>query len=102
MGRGRRRARSVRSMRRPVEGHVKVRQLTTFTDTCLFDYTPTEKQQTFLALRGFREVFYGGAAGGGKSMALLMGALEYVRFPGYAALIIRKDFSRLGLAGGLM
>ena len=35
-------------------------------------------------------------------MALLMAALEYVSFPGYAALIIRKDFSRLGLAGGLI
>src|SRR3954467_15486933 len=63
---------------------------------------PTKKQQTFLDLRNFREVFYGGAAGGGKSMALLMAALEYVTFPGYAALIIRKDISRLGLAGGLL
>jgi predicted phage terminase large subunit-like protein len=49
-----------------------------------------------------REVFFGGAAGGGKSVALLMGALDYVQTPGYAALILRKDFARLELAGGLI
>jgi hypothetical protein len=63
--------------------------------------TPTEKQQAFLALPGL-EAFFGGAAGGGKSIALLMGALEYVDQPGYAALILRKDTQRLALAGGLI
>jgi phage terminase large subunit-like protein len=62
---------------------------------------PTEKQKAFYELDD-REVFFGGAAGGGKSVALLMAALKYVRTPGYAALILRKDFSRLQLAGGLI
>jgi phage terminase large subunit-like protein len=66
------------------------------------DLEPTAKQQKFLDCREELEVFFGGAAGGGKSVALLMGALEYVKVPGYAALILRKDYARLELAGGLI
>jgi len=89
-------------MPRPPKKLVELRELIRFPNRCFLNYTPTKKQDLFLSLRNHREVFYGGAAGGGKSMALLMAALEYVRWPGYAALLIRKDFSRLGLAGGLM
>lgn len=63
---------------------------------------PTPKQQQFLDADSTLEVFFGGAAGGGKSAALLMGALSYVHHAGYAALIIRKDLPRLCLAGGLI
>ena len=62
---------------------------------------PTEKQRLFLDC-DTKEVFFGGAAGGGKSVALLMAALKYVAKPGYAALIIRKDVPRLELPGGLI
>jgi phage terminase large subunit-like protein len=62
---------------------------------------PTDKQKQFLELECL-EIFFGGAAGGGKSVALLMGALQYVDVPGYAALILRKDTQRLALAGGLI
>jgi phage terminase large subunit-like protein len=48
------------------------------------------------------EVFFGGACGGGKSTALLMSALKYCQVPGYSALILRKDFARLELPGGLI
>lgn len=64
-------------------------------------HEPSAKQRTFLSL-ACREAFYGGAAGGGKSEALLMAALQYVHVPGYAALILRKDTQRLQLAGGLI
>ena len=49
-----------------------------------------------------REAFFGGAAGGGKSDALLMAALQYVDVPGYAALLIRRTFPELDQPGGLL
>ncbi len=64
-------------------------------------HLPWPKQRLFLEL-GCQEAFYGGAAGGGKSDALLMAALQYVHVPGYAAIILRKDTRRLELAGGLI
>jgi hypothetical protein len=64
-------------------------------------HPPWPRQQAFLELAGL-EAFYGGAAGGGKSEALLMAALMYVHQPGYAALILRKDTQRLSLSGGLI
>ncbi len=48
------------------------------------------------------EVLYGGAAGGGKSDALLMAALQYVEVPGYAAIMFRKTYADLALPGALM
>jgi predicted phage terminase large subunit-like protein len=49
-----------------------------------------------------REAFYGGAAGGGKSEALLMAAAQYVEVPGYSALILRKTLPDLNQAGALI
>lgn len=48
------------------------------------------------------EAFYGGAAGGGKSDALLAAALQYVDVPGYAALILRKTFRQLDQPDAIM
>ena len=64
-------------------------------------HTPWPRQQQFLDLENI-EAFYGGAAGPGKSDAILMGALQYVHVPGYSALIMRKDYQRLSLSGGLI
>jgi terminase large subunit-like protein len=101
MGRARTKVQRPRDLRETAKVVKGVNQRLTFENTIL-RMKPTKKQQTFLDLHKHREVFYGGAAGGGKSIALLMAALEYITFPGYAALIIRKDISRLGLAGGLL
>ena len=62
---------------------------------------PTARQEAFLHLRE-KEVFYGGAAGGGKSVATLMAALQYSDVPGYGALIVRPSLAELQLAGGLI
>jgi len=59
------------------------------------------KQAAFLTL-DYLEALYGGSAGGGKSDALLMGALQYVDEEGYAALLLRRTFADLSLPGALM
>lgn len=64
-------------------------------------HKPTAKQQAFLLLDCL-EAMYGGAAGGGKSDALLMAALQYVDVPGYAALLLRRTFADLALPGAVM
>src|SRR5438477_961115 len=64
-------------------------------------HTPTPRQQLFLDLEDL-EAFYGGAAGGGKTDALLMAALQYVDVPGYSALLLMKSFADLSKPGALM
>ena len=64
-------------------------------------HEPHPKQAEFLALTAL-EALYGGAAGGGKSDALLMAALQYVDVPGYAALLLRRTYADLALPGAIM
>ena len=64
-------------------------------------HAPTPKQRAFLLLN-CREAFFGGAAGGGKSDALLMAALQYVDVPGYAAILFRRTYTDLSLPEALM
>jgi predicted phage terminase large subunit-like protein len=63
--------------------------------------TPTPKQEAFLMLSDY-EVFYGGGAGGGKTAALLMSALQYTDVPGYHALLLRPSLAELALPGNLI
>jgi predicted phage terminase large subunit-like protein len=48
------------------------------------------------------DAFYGGAASGGKSSALLQAALMYVHVPGYNALLLRDTYKNLATPGSLM
>jgi len=44
---------------------------------------------------------YGGAAGGGKTFGLLLGALRYKNVPGYGFTVFRKNFNQIFAQGGL-
>lgn len=62
---------------------------------------PTLKQEWFLRHNDF-EVFFGGAAGPGKSWGLLMAALQYADVPGYHALLVRPTLTEFEQQGGLI
>ena len=64
--------------------------------------TPFPKQHLALCLDHVPELFFGGSAGPGKSSWLLMTALQYADVPGYAALILRRNYTELAQPGGLM
>ena len=57
-------------------------------------WTPQKKQLLFMQ-RPEYECLYGGAAGGGKSDALLAEALRQVHIPNYTAIIFRKTVPQL-------
>ena len=63
--------------------------------TIKVNYKPTEKQKLFHKC-GADEVLYGGAAGGGKSIALVMDALDYaLRYPNSNIVLFRRTYPEL-------
>lgn len=84
-----------------VQLNPQLKQLLTPKLTKYIPHTPTPKQAAFLWLNT-EEAFFGGAAGGGKSDALLMAALQYVDVPGYNALLLRDTYANLVKPEGLL
>ena len=64
--------------------------------------TPTPKQAACLLMNNVKELLYGGAAGGGKSVYQLAAALQFVDVPGYSAILFRKTYADLSLPGALI
>lgn len=67
-------------------------------------YTPHDlhpKQREFMTLAQL-EALFGGAAGGGKTDALLAAALAHVDKPQYSALLLRRTYPALKLRGSIM
>lgn len=65
------------------------------------DKKPTPKQLAFLSLTS-SEALYGGAAGGGKSEALLFDALRFADVPGFAAIIFRRTIEDAELPNSVL
>lgn len=75
------------------------------TETILYNpYIPTQpfRKQLDFIITPELEALYGGQAGGGKSEAILMAALQWVEDPTYNALILRRTYKDLALPGALM
>ena len=74
------------------EAYYRALMRVTVLENAFIPIIPEPPQAEFL-LAPDREVFYGGAAGGGKSAAMLAGGLQYVDTPGYAALLLRRTYT---------
>lgn len=85
----------------PRSDREKLEALLTPKMTKYVPHVPTPKQAAFMLLDN-KEAFFGGAAGGGKSDALLMAGLQHVDIKGYAGIIFRKTYADLTKPGALI
>ncbi len=58
-------------------------------------FMPNEGPQTNFLAAGEKDVLYGGAAGGGKSFAMLIDPLRYCHYAEHRALILRRSMPEL-------
>ena len=58
-------------------------------------FSPNKGPQTEFLAAGEREVLYGGAAGGGKSYAMLVDPLRYMTHSQFSGLLLRKTTEEL-------
>ena len=66
-------------------------------------HDPSDKQlEALWSYEECLDLFYGGAAGPGKTSYLLMAAVQYVEYPHYRALILRKTYADLSLPDAIM
>ena len=66
-------------------------------------HDPSDKQLKALwVYEECPDLFYGGAAGPGKTSYLLMAAVQYVHHPHYRALLLRKTYADLSLPDAIM
>lgn len=84
-----------------IDHNQSLKSALTFKPNPFIPHDPSPKQRAFLMLPHV-EAFYGGAAGGGKSDALLMGALQYVDVPKYSAIIFRKTLADANQEGAIL
>lgn len=65
-------------------------------------WTPNHGPQEQFLLDFGKDSLYGGAVGGAKSVALMMGASQFLDTPGYDALLVRKHYTDLERPGALL
>jgi len=87
--------------RKPTESEWDILEETLRLNRAYIPHAPTQQQAWFLALSE-QEIMYGGAAGGGKTNALLMAALQYVHVPSYSAIVFRRSYTDLELPDALI